>query len=107
MRDLKFSSSNPLVVLELKSILGLWQRGQLGLAVDRARSICASYPKEAVANFSLAQMLAEMSKLEEALPFAEAAVKLSPENIHYLVFLGGLYRDFSVFEAALPLYQKA
>src|SRR5260221_3553430 len=106
MSQTRLSSGNPLVVLELKSVLSLWKSGRFDMAENKARAARANYPRDAVANYALAHILLARSKPDDALPFAEAAARLDPDNTEYLLFLGKLFCESTLYERALPLLQK-
>jgi tetratricopeptide (TPR) repeat protein len=83
---------------------GLIQALQLEKAL---RDAALRNPGNAKANFELARFLTEAKRGAEALPFAELACKLAPQNFHYLYYCGALYRDFQQPEYALGLLREA
>jgi tetratricopeptide (TPR) repeat protein len=74
---------------------------------NRLREAARRNPRDAEANYALARHLAETKRGAEALPFAELACKLSPQNFHYLYYCGALYRDFHQYEYALGLLRES
>jgi len=65
------------------------------------------YPRQAEAHFLLARALLDDKKRQMAMPYAEAAHKLAPDNSHYAYYLGYLYMDYRLHEFALPLFRQA
>ena len=65
------------------------------------------FPARGDVNEALALVLVKQNKHDEALPFAEAAVKAEPRNADYLINLGRLYLKYELVEEALPLIEKA
>ena len=65
------------------------------------------YPRQAEAHFLLARALLDDKKRQMAMPYAEAAHKLAPDNAHYAYYLGYLYMDYRLHEFALPLFRQA
>ncbi len=55
----------------------------------------------------MALVLKENLQNNDALPFAEAAVKFAPDNVRNLVFLGNLYVDLRLIEFAPDVLNKA
>jgi tetratricopeptide (TPR) repeat protein len=72
-----------------------------------AKSLYASHPNDATANFLIALLLDENNQKGDALQFAKAAVKLAPNNVRNLVFLGKLYVDLDMIEFAPAILHRA
>ncbi len=76
-------------------------------ALNTAKKFHAAYPNRAEANFEMARALSRVGKRNEAMPFAETASKLEPENANYTLVLGRIYLDFELYEYAAPLLKQA
>ncbi len=72
-----------------------------------ARALQRQFPARGDVNEALALVLVNENKHDDALPFAEAAVKAEPKNSGYLINLGRLYLKYELIEQAMPLIEKA
>lgn len=72
-----------------------------------ARALQQQFPARGDVNEALALVLVNENRDDDALPFAEAAVKAEPRNTGYLINLGRLYLKYEMIEQALPLIEKA
>jgi tetratricopeptide (TPR) repeat protein len=72
-----------------------------------ARDLQRQFPARGDVNEALALVLVNEGKDEDALPFAETAVKAEPRNAGYLINLGRLYLKYEMIEEALPVIEKA
>jgi thioredoxin-like negative regulator of GroEL len=95
------------VAREFVRIGRLSQSGKTNEAVLAATALQKRYPNNATANFALAVALVENEQNGAALPYAEATVKISPNNARYLAFLGKLYVDLNLVELAPAVLDKA
>lgn len=64
-------------------------------------------PNDAQANFNVARHLTETGEKAQALPYAEKACKLAPQNFHYLYYCGALYSDFKQPEFAIGMLRAS
>jgi tetratricopeptide (TPR) repeat protein len=78
----------------------LSQHLQAAAIERRLREKVLRQPNSAQANFAMARFLTEAKRAAEALPFAEYACKLAPQNFQYLHYCGALYMDFAQREYA-------
>lgn len=91
-------------------IAGIYRLVQAKRGADaeaQARALQRQFPARGDVNEALALVLVNENKDEDAMPFAEAAVKAEPRNAGYLINLGRLYLKYELIEQALPLIEKA
>ena len=116
MKQPKFEPNIPLrfpespaaeIAREFARIAKLTESGKVNEVWSAANALYAKYPKDHTANFVMALVLKENRQSNDALPFAEAAVKFAPENVRNRVFLGKLYVDLRLIEFAPDVLNKA
>lgn len=107
LNKLKPLEVGPYVKRALSAIAGLSQQAKHEEAVASARQLQAEFPKRADVNDGLSLALVDQKNLNEALAFAENAVRLEPRNAVYLVNLGRLLLDLHDVERALPVLERA
>lgn len=95
------------IAREFARIAKLTESGKVNEVWSAANALYEKYPKDHTANFVMALLLKENRQTKDALPFAEAAVKLAPDNARNLVFLGKLYVDLRMIEFAPDVLNKA
>ena len=95
------------IAREFARIAKLTEGGKVSEVWSAANALYAKYPKDHTANFIMALVLKENRQNNDALPFAEAAVKFAPDNARNLVFLGKLYVDLRMIEYAPKVLNKA
>jgi tetratricopeptide (TPR) repeat protein len=95
------------VAREFARIGKLSQSNKQDEAARAAAALQKKYPNNATANFAMAIVLVENEQYSEALPYAETAVKIAPNNARYLAFLGKLYVDLHLVELAPAVLDKA
>lgn len=92
---------------EFARIAKLTETGNVHKVWSAANALYAKYPKDPTANFIMALVLKENRQNQDAIPFAEAAVKFAPDNARNLVFLGKLYVDLKMIEFAPDVLNRA
>jgi tetratricopeptide (TPR) repeat protein len=97
----------PTVADSIAEIFRLVQANRGTEAEIMARNLQRQFPARGDANETLALVLVNQNKHDEALPFAEAAAKAEPKNAGYLINLGRLYLKYELIEEAFPLIEKA
>jgi tetratricopeptide (TPR) repeat protein len=95
------------VAREFARISKLNSEGKYEQAWDAANDLHAKHPNDPTANFVMALMLSDNDQKDDALEFAEAAVKFGPNAVRNLVFLGRLYVDLGMIEYAPTILHKA
>lgn len=95
------------ITREFARIGKLIESGKVRDGWNAANALYAKYPKDPTANFIMALLLKDDEQHNEALPFAESAAKLAPENAGFLAFLGKLYVDLGMMEFAVDVLNKA
>jgi len=100
-------SPQPGIEREFFRVGELNRAGRRDEARAAAKSLYASHPNDATANFLIALLLDENNQKGDALQFARAAVKLAPNNVRNLVFLGKLYVDLDMIEYAPAILHRA
>ena len=95
------------IAREFSRISKLTESGKGDEAWRVANELYGKYPKEATPNFVMALILSGKEKWARALPYAEAAEKLAPDNAAYKVFLGKLYVELDMIEFASDLLRRA
>lgn len=88
-------------------IYSLVQANRGADAEAAARALQRQFPARGDVNEALALVLVNQNKDNDALLFAEAAVKAEPKNAGYLINLGRLYLKHELIEEAMPLIEKA
>ena len=83
------------VNMEFKRIAKLVVEGKVKAAWDAANDLWAKDEKNPVANFAVALIINDYGQRADALKFARAAVKGSPNNAGYNVFFGNVLGNFS------------
>jgi tetratricopeptide (TPR) repeat protein len=95
------------ISLEFIRISKLTESGKDDEAWQAANALYAKYPNDGTANFIIALILAGNQQKSDALSYAEAAVKFTPDNAIYKVFLGKLYVELGMIEFAPDILHKA
>ena len=95
------------IALEFVRISKLAESGKGDEAWRAANDLYVKHPLEATPNFIIALILAGKERKSDALAYAEAAVKLAPDNAIYKVFLGKLYVELGMIEFAPDILHKA
>ena len=97
----------PTVADSIAQIFRLVQASRGTEAETAARTLQRQFPARGDANETLALVLVNQNRHDEALPFAETAARAEPKNAGYLINLGRLYLKYELIEEALPLIEKA
>jgi tetratricopeptide (TPR) repeat protein len=95
------------IALEFVRIAQLTKEGKGEEAWDAANDLYEEHPNDPTANFIIALILEQNGQKADALPYAETAVKLVPNDARFLVFLGKLYVDLDTIEYAPAVLHKA
>jgi tetratricopeptide (TPR) repeat protein len=69
-------------------------------------AILAERPRDPEANYLMAQILTRTDRKSEAVPYAETALSIVPNNIRYMFMAARLYLDFELYELAFPLLKR-
>jgi adenylate cyclase len=77
--------------------------------LSEARRALALSPNSAFAYYVFGWCLFSNSRFEEAIPYLQKSLRLSPKPIHSNVLetLGGCYRDLGRYEEAVTIFRKA
>jgi adenylate cyclase len=77
--------------------------------LSEARKALALNPNSAYAYYAFGWCLFSNSRFEEAIPYLQKSLRLSPKPIHSNVLetLGGCYRDLGRYEEAVATFKKA
>jgi tetratricopeptide (TPR) repeat protein len=70
-------------------------------------SLIEAWPFSARANYLLAGILHRKGSLPEAVPHAELAIELDPDNAEYRLLLARIHRDAGEYDAADAVYRQA
>jgi tetratricopeptide (TPR) repeat protein len=95
------------IAREFARIGKLMEAGKKNDGWDAANALYAKFPGDPTTNFMMSLVLKEDVQHSQALPFAEAAVKLAPGNARYQAFLGKLYVDLRMIELAFDVLDRA
>lgn len=95
------------IALEFARIAKLAESGKREEGRRAANALYKKHPDDHLANIAMALILTEDNRKADALPYAETAVKLAPNNARYLVSLGKLYLDLGMIEYAPSVLHKA
>lgn len=95
------------IAREFARIAELTANGKVQKVWSAAKALYAKYPRNPTANFVMALVLKDNGQNNDALSFAEAAVRFAPDDARNLVFLGKLYVDLRMMEFAPEVLNKA
>jgi tetratricopeptide (TPR) repeat protein len=82
-------------------------KGDYWGAIDHFRRIAERQPENGAVRYSLSKAFFNLAVLDSARLYGEHAVRLEPDNLHYIRYLAGLAHEMQDYERAALLYGQA
>lgn len=76
-------------------------------AIEGFRQVMSLLPGEPAVRFAVSRAYLQLAVLDSARVYGEAAVKLDPNNSHYLRYLAGLTHELRDYRSSADLYGRA
>ncbi len=102
-RALKIQAGNP-KALQMKLAISI-RMGGTGEAINTCRQLIATNPRDATLNFTLANLLVNAGRYDEALKAVDMSLQSQPDNPTYLFAKARILREMERYPEAFELYR--